>query len=123
MLTIVPADEATTRRCCEEAGREGNCLAMTENGEWKGYCLYTYDEQLLTIHTLETDEEILAEGLIRAAANIARNRMVFTLLCEDTRYPQLLTALGFLEQPEGLCVDVHVFFKPCCGGCHGGDVQ
>ncbi len=119
MLTIVPADEATTLRCRQEAGRGGNCLAMTENGEWQGFCLYDFAEETLVIHTLFTEDELLAEGLVRAALNIARNRQIPTALCTDRRFPAMLKRLEFQEGVDGFRVDVEAFFKPCCGCCHG----
>lgn len=115
MLTIVPADEATASRCRQAAGQSGSCLSMTENGEWKGFCLYTEADDRLTVHTLETDDELLAEGLLRAALNIARNRELPIAVCEDTRFPELLRRLGFVESADGACVDTVAFFRPCCG--------
>lgn len=118
MLTIVPADEATTLRCRREAERGGNCLSMTENGEWKGFCLYDFADEKLVIHTLHTEDELLAEGLIRAAVNIARNRQIPVALCTDGRFPAMLERLGFIKEEYRWLVEVEAFFKPCCGGCH-----
>lgn len=119
MLTIVPADEATTLRCHREAGREGHCLAMTENGEWQGFCLYNFTEESLVIHTLFTEDELLAEGLVRAAVNIAHNRGYSTATCTERRFSAMLKRLEFREDTDGFHVDVETFFKPCCGCCHG----
>lgn len=115
MLTIVPADEMTAARCCKAAGKEGECLAMTENGEWKGFCLYTGKDGRVTVHTLETDDELLAEGLLRAVLNVARNRELPLAVCEDDCFPALLSRLGFAKTEEGAAVDVISFFHPCCG--------
>ena len=117
MLIITPADESIADKCCESAGRDGECLSMTEDGEWKGYCLYTIIENKIVVHTLSTDEEILAEGLVRAAINIARNREIPTALCTDTQWPKMLHRLGFTETEGGQQVDVTEFFKPCCTEC------
>lgn len=115
MLTIVPADESTAARCRKAAGKNGECLAMTENGEWKGFCLYTLAGDRMTVHTLETGDELLAEGLLRAALNIARNRELPLAVCEDERFPELLCRLGFAKTDGGAAVDVVMFFHPCCG--------
>ena len=117
MLIIVPADETTTARCCEHAGRDGLVLSMTDGGEWKGYCLYTYNQDFLTIHRTETDDELLAEGLVRAAVNIANNRTVPEAVCEDMRFADMLHRLGFVATDDGVSVQVQDFFKPCCCAC------
>ncbi len=117
MLIIVPADETMAARCCAHAGMDGFVLSMTDGGEWKGYCLYTYTEERLTIHRTETDDELLAEGLVRAAVNIANNRAVPTAVCEDVRFADMLRRLGFADDEGVLSVQVQDFFKPCCCSC------
>lgn len=117
MLIIVPADEVTAARCREHAGLDGSVLSMTDGGEWKGYCLYTYNQDALTIHRTETDDELLAEGLVRAAVNIANNRAVPVAVCEDLRFADMLKRLGFVAAEGSVSVQVQDFFKPCCCAC------
>ena len=117
MLVIVPADESVANACREKAHRGGDCLSMTENGEWKGFCLYDINSEKIVIHTLSTDEDILAEGLVRAAINVARNREIPNAICTDTQWPQMLRRLGFKDTEDGWQMDVADFFKPCCSGC------
>ena len=117
MLIIVPADETMTARCCEHAEKDGFVLSMTDGGEWKGYCLYTYTQDRLVIHRTETDDELLGEGLVRAAVNIANNRSISLAVCEDMRFADMLCRLGFVNTESGCSVQVQDFFKPCCCGC------
>jgi predicted GNAT family acetyltransferase len=117
MLIIVPADEEMTARCCAHAGLQGSVLSMTDGGEWRGYCLYTYNQDRLMIHRTETDDELLGEGLVRSAVNIANNRAVPVAVCEDLRFESMLHRLGFVDAVGGLSVQVQDFFKPCCCGC------
>ncbi len=92
-----------------------------ENAKTCGKCLVTVDGYTCEISQLsvENNDVLLTEGLLRAALNFAGNRNAYVAVCRETAYCDVLRLLGFSEKENVFTGEIPtLLLGSCCkGGC------
>lgn len=91
---------------------------MKENDDVLGSVSGTIDGEIITISQLESVEEILYDGLVRAILAYADNRFVKTAIfdIDDERKLYRLKGFGFITDESKVLPDIQAFFKEdSCG--------
>ena len=92
------------------------CLTATEKENVIGRIWYVVTEKHAELLFLSEGEEVLREGLVRAALNAAELAGAREALCHCADMAPLLERLKFLRGEEGWSVSIGEFFsRPCRG--------
>mgnify|MGYP005774463117 CR=1 FL=1 len=128
MLTISPEkDKLFLEKIfsnCHADGMEPAVLTAKENGKLLGYAaidLKDYTVRILEfamvgnekLTGLSTEEQQLADSLIKAVASYAMNRNVFLLSSSYEPAFPLLTSFGFQQNDNKMRIDLSRLIKKC----------
>lgn len=116
MITILPADKAFLESVCAPAQAEGMVLRDSD-GQVFGHALFCVQGEQVEILSVQTEEPLLREGLIRSVLNVGDCRGAKTGLCRIDAFEPLLRRLEFEKTDAGdWCVSIDAFFrgKGCC---------
>ena len=118
MLSIVAADEAALHRLCVRNDGEPpvSGLVMRDGTTEIGYILYRVTGTECVLLRGQAPDEVLLEGLVRAALNAALSNGAETALCgEESLFP-LLSRLRFVKTDNCFRILIREFFNhSCCG--------
>lgn len=102
-------------------GKTVGAYVAEENEKVCGKCLVTVDGYSCEISQLsvENEDALLTEGLLRAALNFAGNRNAYIAVCRETAYRDVLCLLGFSEKENVFTGEIPtLLLGSCCkGGC------
>lgn len=118
MITILPADNETTKALAEKENilLPAFAMVMSAGNETLGHVLYRVENDTLEILTLYSCDAMLEEGLVRAALNDGVNRRAVTAFCNNTALFFLLESLGFRLENGTMSIFIPDFFnRPCHG--------
>lgn len=69
----------------------------------------------VTLQSVDAPDDVFAEGLVRAALNVGRERGIACAVCGETALFPLLDRLRFEVTENGRAVDIAAFFARGCG--------
>lgn len=107
MVSIIPADKS-------KYSSDTSTLIALEGQKRMGYINFKINGEEVVILAGEAEDEILMEGLIRAALNSARSKGAVTALCSLEQLFELLGSIGFVnnDSDNGQShADKHVFMQ------------
>ena len=70
----------------------------------------------MTLLTVDAPDDVLAEGLVRAALNAGRERGCVWAACKNAALFPLLDRLAFEQTADGRAADIPAFFARGCRG-------
>ncbi len=124
MITVLPLREADRlsalyREAGEPLPQNAGAVVASDGEERLGYCLYTLDEEKISIGRLEPVEDIaLADGILRAALHIAVTGGLMQAVYTDRAPKALFERLEFIENDEKHTLRLAKLFSTCqnCAG-------
>ena len=118
MIAIAAVKGKSYMELAAEDGMSGGeiCLAASDNTSCLGRIWYSMREEnrQAELLLLVAQEEVLREGLLRAALNAAELAGAQTAVCRCPEMVPLLERLGFLREKEGWSVSIPAFFSRTC---------
>lgn len=114
MITILPADKAVLQQLGVPEGREAMVLRDSD-GCMTGHATFSVTGDTVELFTVEAQEPLLVDGLIRSVLNAGDFRGAVTGLCRDESLALTLRRLEFSPSDEGYTVSLAHFFR---GDCH-----
>lgn len=124
MITIKEADAATYEkwRAYKEFPQKARGLIVQDGNRQAGYIWYETLGKQLRLLCLEAPDQLLAEGLVRAALHYADCHGVEDAVCGLTDWRPLWEHLGFIVNGERggeeWQVSIREFFSRPCQGKH-----
>lgn len=100
MISIVPADDSVRSAALQGAflHNQADCLVAMNNQERLGYVFYSVRGDTVELLTLQADDAVVADGLIRSALNSAFHSGASEAICkDDVLYNEYLYKLGFTK--------------------------
>lgn len=113
MITIQPADKAFLESVSAPAGTDAMVL-RDGDGVLLGYALFALAGDTVEVLTVQTDEPLMTEGLIRAVLNTGDCRGAAIGLCRDAALVPLLKRLEFQPGEQGYTVSIQSFLYGEC---------
>ena len=94
-----------------------NIIAATDKDEVLAYCVFTMDENSLTIcRVVPEGDYLMADGIIRSTMHVAVTRGIDKLYYTENVDEKMLKTLQFIKNSEEKTLDSEVLFKDkCCG--------
>lgn len=93
-------------------------FTLLDREEPCGGAVAVFGEEL-TLLSVDAPDDVLAEGLVRAALNAGRERCIARAVCSEPTLFSLLDKLRFQVTENGRAVDIAAFFARGCG--HKGE--
>lgn len=118
MLAIVAADEEALHRLCVQNNIEPpvSGLVMRDGVTEIGYILYRVTGTECVLLRGQAPDEMLLEGLVRAALNAALSNGAETASCGEEALFPLLSRLRFVKTDNCFRILIREFFNhSCCG--------
>lgn len=120
MITILPADkEAVDRLAAAEEAALDRGMVMAEREAVLGHMLYAVEGDTAVLGNVVCEERMLADGLLRAVFNAARNAGCKKAVYRRAQSRAFLSGYGFREKGEELEISIAGFFDGGCKGCSG----
>ena len=118
MIAIAAAEGALYRQLADEdaAPPNASCLVATEGGRVTGRVWYLVARSHVELLLVQAQEELLQEGLLRAALNAAELNGAEEACCRCQELAPLLHRLGFLQGTDCWSVSLKEFFSRGCPG-------
>ena len=113
MITIMPADKAFLESIDAPAGTDAMVL-RDSRGEISGYAAFRMDGTVIELLSVQAEEPLLVDGLIRSVLNTGDCRGAATGLCRDEGLASILRRLEFEPVEEGYTVSIAKFFRGEC---------
>ena len=113
MITIMPADKAFLEQVSAPAGADAMVL-RDNDGTVFGHALFTVMGERAEILSVQTEEALMTEGLIRAVINAADCRGATHAVCGVEALIPILKRLEFTWREGIYTVDVHNFLYGEC---------
>ena len=113
MITIQPADKAFLERVSAPADTDAMVLRDSD-GTVLGYALFQVYGDTVEVLSVQTDEPLMTEGLIRSVLNTGDCRGAKTGLCRIEELASLLKRLEFIPQEDGYTVSIQAFLYGEC---------
>ena len=114
MITIMPADKAFLECVVAPTGADAMVL-QDGKGEVFGHALFRMDGEYVEILSVQTDEPLMKEGLIRSVLNTGDCRGAAYGICRDETLAPILKRLEFQPQDGAYVVSIPSFLY---GECH-----
>ncbi|MBQ9859569.1 MAG: hypothetical protein IJO76_02695 [Clostridia bacterium] len=116
MITIMPADKAFLQSIDVPAGTDAMVL-RDSNGRVSGYATFRMDGAVIELLSVQAEEPLLVDGLIRSVLNTGDCRGATTGLCREENLAVTLRRLEFEPTENGYAVSIAKFFRGdcCCG--------
>ena len=113
MITIMPADKAFLEQVSAPAGVDAMVLRDSD-GTVFGHALFTMMGERAEILSVQTEEALMTEGLIRAVINAADCRGATHAVCGVEALIPTLKRVEFVLRDGVYTVDVHAFLYGEC---------
>ena len=118
MIAIAAVKGKDYREWAAEDGMSGGeiCLSAADSSRCIGRIWYRVEKESgqAELLLLAAQEEVIREGLVRAALNAAELAGAQTAVCRRPEMTPLLERLGFLREKEGWSVSIPAFFSRTC---------
>lgn len=92
-------------------------ISAYESESFLGCCTFTIDGYYMDFVTIECDDDLITEGLARAAMNCAANRSVYIARLRKDFFCPAFKRLGF-EGGDVLSVEIPEALGSGCSCCH-----
>ena len=113
MITITPADKAFLEHIA--APLDADAMVLRDNdGTVFGYALFTVMGEQVEILSVQTEEPLMTEGLIRAVINTGDCRGAKDAVCRIESLIPVLKRLEFVPQDGVYTVSIHHFLYGEC---------
>ncbi len=122
MISVKPLeDENKVKQLFDENnvsyGENCGCVTAMDGDEVLGFCLYTFSDDAVTVHSVEPAAMLpLADGILRSALHVASNRFKFKAFYDNTDYEPLYEKLDFIKDKNEHLLDIDKLFRGCA--CH-----
>ena len=95
---------------------ESNAFEAVEQGRQIGFCLFEMQKKCCKILSIATEDEdeMLADGLLRAVLHYAQKRGILSLWLLDIKLAKNYEWVNFTRTNEGLFCDIQDFFGNRC---------
>jgi len=113
VITIQPADKAFLASVGAPAGTDAMVLRDSD-GTILGHALFAVAGETVEVLSVQTDEPLMTEGLIRSVLNTGDCRGAITGLCRIEALVPLLKRLEFVPGEEGYTVSIQSFLYGEC---------
>lgn len=113
MITIQPADKAFLESFSAPAGTDAMVLRDSD-GTVLGHALFAVSGETVEILSVQTEEPLMTEGLIRSVLNTGDCRGAKTGLCRIEELAALLKRLEFVPGEDGYTVFIQAFLYGEC---------
>lgn len=113
MITIQPADKAFLEQISAPAGTDAMVLRDSD-GTVLGHALFAVVGETVEVLSVQTDEPLMTEGLIRSVLNTGDCRGAITGLCRIEALAPLLKRLEFVPGEDGYTVSIQSFLYGEC---------
>lgn len=119
MITVLPVREkdrlfALYKEAEEPLPPNAGAVVASDGDMQLGYCLYTLDEEKISIGRLEpAGDASLADGILRAALHVAVTKGLMRAVYNDRAPEMLLKRLGFIENDEKRALRLEKLFSTC----------
>ncbi|MDD2362527.1 MAG: hypothetical protein PHH84_06180 [Oscillospiraceae bacterium] len=114
MVSIVPADEDFLAELNITPGSSFFCLNAFDGKQSVGYVIFRLDGRQVVIISLETEDEVIADGLIRAALNSSREKGAVIAVCRIKTIYSILKKIGFNEDGSNLSAEINEVLTGKC---------
>ena len=113
MITILPADKAFLESVSAPDGVDA--MVLRDNaGNIYGHALFTVVGDTVEVLSVDTDEPMMTEGLIRSVLNTGDCRGAVTGLCRNEVLAPILKRLEFTQNDDAYTVSIHSFLYGEC---------
>ena len=122
MIEFLPVSQEERDKLYEANGIPAEAASMgvrlKDGGMDEGYCLFTLLGDICRIDRfrMDTEDALLADGLLRACCSLALNRGGKQAVSENTEDFPLLLSLGFIKSGEKVYLNMAKLLKSCT--CH-----
>ena len=113
MITIQPADKAFLESVSAPAGTDAMVLRDSD-GTVLGHALFAVSGETVEILSVQTEEPLMTEGLIRSVLNTGDCRGAKIGLCRIEELAALLKRLEFVPGEDGYTVSIQAFLYGEC---------
>lgn len=116
MITIIPADEHAYRTLgiTDPALR---AMVLVNGDAIEGHIRFVLDGAEMELLSVDVDDPLLQEGLVRAALNYGARRAAETAFSTAPALANVLRTLRFSEEGDRFSVSLSEFFSRGCR-CH-----
>lgn len=114
MITIRPADKAFLESISAPAGTDAMVLRDSDD-RITGHGLFRVEGDTIEVLSVEAEETLLVDGIIRSILNTGDCRGAKTGICRVAELAKVLRRLEFTEENGLWSVSIENFFR---GECH-----
>ena len=114
MITICPADKAFLESVSAVDGADAMVLRDSD-GRITGHGVFRVEGDTIEILSVEAEEPLLVDGIIRSILNTGDCRGAKTGICRLNELAKILCRLEFTEENGLWSVSIEKFFR---GECH-----